>query len=94
MTERQKKLVKDYGPKFVAESHIIKDRILYLSGDAASVLTDAEWLKCAEAMTKFVEELNKVEDIVTKRVEETLNEGEDFVDLYAKAQENIKRFMH
>ena len=94
MTERQKKLAKDYGPRFIAESRIIKDRILYLSSDAASVLTDAEWLECAKTMTKFVEELDKVEDIVKKRVGETLNEGENFVDLYAKAREDIKRFMH
>lgn len=70
MTERQIKLIKDYGPRFVERSGNIMDEFLHLSADAASVLTDAEWKDCAEAINKVIDELGKVRRIVYSRVEE------------------------
>lgn len=70
MTEHQKKLVMDYGPRFVDRSGDIIDQLLYLTSDAVSVLTDEEWKKCAESMTTFMNDLQKVRLIVFERVEE------------------------
>lgn len=70
MTERQKKLVRDYGPRFLERAHKIKTEFLYLPSDAISVLTDEEWRLCAEQLVTFLEELNKVEELVVSRIEE------------------------
>lgn len=70
MTERNRKLVMDYGPRFVDRSGDIMDEMLHLSADACSVMTDEEWRNCAEAMIKFVEELKKVRNLVEHRLEE------------------------
>ena len=93
MTEYQKRLVKDYGPRFIARAMIIQTEMLKLVPDALSVFTDEEWKECAEAMTRFDHELGKLEDIAGDRVEETLDEGEDYIDLYGKARESVKRFI-
>lgn len=93
MTERQKGLVKDYGPRFIARLRIIQTEMMKLAPDALSVFTDEEWAECAKAMNKFEDELNKLEGIASDRVEETLNEGEDFIDLYGAARESVKRWI-
>lgn len=69
MTAHQEKLVKEYGPMFLDRSGDILDSLLHLSGEAASVLTDGEWKKCAESMETFVDELSKVREIVFERLE-------------------------
>lgn len=76
MTEHQKKLLKDYGPRFVDRSGNIMNEFLHLAADACSVLTDAEWKNCAESITKTVDELGKVRNIVAKRLEEVAEEDE------------------
>lgn len=93
MTERQKGLVKDYGPMFIARLRIIQTEMMKLVPDALSVFTDEEWAECAEAMSKFRDELNKLQSIAMDRVEETLNEGEDFIELYGAARESVKRWI-
>lgn len=70
MTEKQKQLVKDYGPKFLERSYEIKNEFLYLPADAISVLTDSEWKPCADRLVEFLKELNKVELIVKDRLKE------------------------
>lgn len=92
MNDRQKKLVREYGPRFIARQRQILDDVLYLSADAISVFTDEEWKSCAEAMIKFVDELTKLKTIAEDRVNETLEDGEQLIDLYIKAKEDLKRF--
>lgn len=70
MTERQKQLVCDYGPRFYRRSLDIQTEFLHLSADAASVLTDPEWSECAEAITKVIAELKKANEIVHNRMKE------------------------
>lgn len=70
LTERQKKLLKDYGPRFIDRSSKMSTEFLHLAADAASVLTDEEWKQCAEAGTAFMTELYKVQNIVVKRLDE------------------------
>ena len=70
LTDRQKKLVEEYGPRFYRRSRDIQNEFLHLSADAASVLTDEEWKECAEAITKVVDELQRVEVIVHDRMKE------------------------
>ena len=93
MTDYQKKLVRDYGPSFIARARIIQNEMMKLATDAASIFTDEEWAKCAEAMLRFSIELSDVGNIARERVKETLNEGEDFIDFYGKAKEQVKRFI-
>lgn len=93
MTERQKRLVKDYGPLFIARLRIIQTEMLKLASDAVSVFTDEEWTECAKAMSQFADELNKLQSVAIGRVEETLNEGEDYIELYGAARESVKRWI-
>ena len=93
MTDYQKKLVRDYGPSFIARLRIIQNEMMKLAADAASVFTDDEWAKCGETMVQFSGELHDVGNIAIERVKETLNEGEDFIDFYGKAREQVKRFI-
>ena len=93
MTERQKGLVKDYGPRFIARVRIIQNEILKLAPDALSIFTDEEWSGCAEIIDKLDNELNKLEGLAEERVEETIDKDEDFIDLYRKARESVKRFI-
>ena len=74
MTERDKKLVKDYGPRFIDRSGNIMDDLLYLAADAYSVMTDDEWRNCAKALEQFSMELNKVRTLVFNRLEEVEKE--------------------
>lgn len=69
MTAHQEKLVKEYGPMFLDRSEDILTSLLYLSGEAASILTDGEWKKCSKSMEAFVYELSKVREIVFERLE-------------------------
>lgn len=93
MTDRQKKLTRGYGPRFIARASIVQDEMMKMAADAVSIFTDEEWAKCAEAMMRFSDELSDVWNIARERVKETLNEGESFIDLYGKAREQVKRFI-
>lgn len=90
MTERQKQLVTEYGPMFIARARIIQTEMLKLAPDALSIFMDEEWKDCAEAMTKFSNELAKLHDIAITRTNEALKEGEDFIDLYGTARQLVK----
>ena len=68
LNERNMKLMKDYGPKFIDRSGDIDTACLHLAADACSVMTDDEWKNCAESMTKFIEELHKVRKLVANRM--------------------------
>ena len=70
MTERQIKLLRDYGPRFLKRAHDIQKEFLYLPADAAAVLTDTEWEKCAEEIDKVVIELTRMQNIVCDRMKE------------------------
>lgn len=70
LTERQKKLVNDYGPRFCKRTHEIMDQFLYLCADAVSILTDEEWRECGESIEKTISELKKVQKIVVNRLKE------------------------
>lgn len=70
MTERQKKLIEDYGPRFYKRNHDIQTEFLHLSADAASVLTDEEWKECVEAVNKAISEMQRVNEIVHNRMKE------------------------
>ena len=70
MTERQKKLVEDYGPRFYKRATDIQTEFLHLSADAASVLTDREWKECAAAIDRVITELQKMQKMVANRMKE------------------------
>lgn len=70
MTERQKKLVNEYGPRFYMRNKKIRDEFLYLCADAASVLTDEEWKRCSEAIETVISELKEANKIVKNRLKE------------------------
>ena len=70
MTEKQIKLVNDYGPEFYCRAKKIEDEILYLTADAISIMTYEEWKDCGEAMEKFVKELNRTMKIAHQRMKE------------------------
>ena len=70
MDERQKKLVRDYGPRTFERVSRMLDDCLYLPADALSVLTDEEWRSCGEAMVKLEEELGAVRRLVWDRLKE------------------------
>ena len=70
LTDRQKRLINEFGPSFYRRSIDIQTEFLHLSADAASVLTDAEWKGCAEAINKVVDELKKANEIVHNRLKE------------------------
>lgn len=91
MTERDKKLIKDYGPRFVARSRMIKDQLLHLQADVVSCATDYESQVLTKSMAEFIDRLNEIEKMVISRVETSIGEDE-FLTLYDKAREDIKRF--
>lgn len=70
MSERNKKLVKDYGPKTFERMSRMLDDCLHLPADALSVMTDEEWKACGEAMVKLSGELFKVRSLVYERMKE------------------------
>ncbi len=70
MDERQKKLLVDYGPRFVERSGEILNSMLHLAADAQSCLSDEEWKKCSEAYLRFFDELQNVRLIVFERLDE------------------------
>lgn len=70
MTERQKKLVSEYGPRFAERAHEIENELLHLTADAASIMTDEEWAPCANALVEFVKELNKCYELSVSRMKE------------------------
>ena len=74
MDERQRKLVRDYGPKAFDQCTKILDTFYYLPANALSVLTDEEWKDCAEAMLIFEKELYKVRILIYTRMEESVVE--------------------
>lgn len=70
MTERQKKLVEDYGPRFYKRARDIQTDFLHLSADAVSVLTDSEWKEYSAAIDQVVTKLQKMQKIVVNRMTE------------------------
>lgn len=72
MTERQIKLVKDYGPRLFERSSRILDDLLYIVSDALSVMTDEEWAKygCGEELVAFSEKLSETRSFVYERLME------------------------
>lgn len=92
MDNRQKKLVRDYGPAFIVRVRRMLNDCIPLYSDAISIFTDEEWAAGAEAIKQFMDAMNKLQTIAANRTEEALNDGEKFIDLYAKAKENLKRF--
>ena len=93
MTDRQKKFVREYGPRFVARSRMIETQLLHMAADAVSCMNDEECETFSDAMSAFIDSLNKCEEIVSNRIEQSLNEGEDFITLYDKAKKELKRFI-
>ena len=93
MNERNSKLVKDFGPRFIARSRHISNECLYLAADAYSVMTDEEWKKCAKAMTDFLDAMKEVSKLVNSRIDEVVGGDEDkYIELYENAKENLKKF--
>lgn len=70
MTERQKKLVNDYGPRFYSRSRKIENEFLHLTADAVSVLTDEEFESLGAAIDTVIMELKKAQEIVKLRLKE------------------------
>ena len=70
MTDRQKKLVMDYGQDFVDCSQSILDEILHLACNGCSVLTDAEMERFTSALYPFTKSLREMQSIVQSRIEE------------------------
>ena len=68
MTERQLRLLRDHGPRFIERSDDILTNLLHLPADAISVMTDEEWEECAEALTDFQNKLEKVRILVADRL--------------------------
>ena len=68
MSERNKKLVQDYGPRTFERMSRMLDDCLHLSADALSVMTDEEWKACGEAMVQLKNELWKVRLLVYERM--------------------------
>ena len=70
MDERQKRLVKDYGPRFLKRSMRIQKDFLYLPADAISIFTEEEWRACANYIEMVEKELIYLYDIIIKRMKE------------------------
>lgn len=70
MDERQKRLVKDYGPRFALRASIIQTEILHLLADAGSVLTGNECEALSESMMDFVEKLKDAQHACVSRMKE------------------------
>ena len=70
MDERQRQLIKDYGPRFAWRAQAIQNEILHLLADAASVLTDHECGVLSESMMDFIEKLQDAQSRCISRMEE------------------------
>ena len=70
MNDRDKELVKQFGPRFVKRSGDILTSFLHLSADAYSVMTDDEWKECAAAIDNLVPILEKTRTMVRERIRE------------------------
>lgn len=92
MDNRQKKLVRDYGPAFIVRVRRMLNDCISLAADASSIFTDGEWAEGAETIKQFMKVMNNLQDIAIDRTTKALNDGEKFIDLYAKAKENLKHF--
>ena len=93
MDERNSKLVKNFGPRFIARGNHISNECLYLAADACSVMTDEEWNACAKAMTNFLDKLNEVKKLVNSRINEVVSGDDDkYMELYGQAKESLNKF--